>query len=340
MLENPTTFVIGAGASYEFGMPLGKELILNIGNALSQFSKNSNQRGHAGDEIREACAMITPQDWGPLRDAAFSISNAALSGVVNSIDDYLESHNANSHIVKLGKLAIAREILAAEIKAKVNFSRHGPAAARDTWAVKLFAKMSENVAANTPERFAKNCRFIVFNYDRCLEHFFQQALTLRFGISPDEANKIVSEIEIVHPYGKVADIPPHGKRPDSNELPFGQEKYTDKLWDLSDRIKIYTERTEKNDTVLTTARRYVAQSERIVFLGFAFQKQNIEFIFNEMPPLLPEEKACFGTMMGMSNVNRQEIQKALEDKILIKPNFFGDESTGAANYIDSISYAL
>ncbi len=332
--------MIGAGASYEFDMPLGKDLILNIGAALSQFDSNSSRRGHACEEILEACSRMRPEDWGPYRNAAKLISDAALSGVVNSIDDFLESHNRNSHIVNLGKLAIAREILASEVKAKVNFSKVGSAAARNTWAAKLFAKMSEGVAADTPERFSENCRFIVFNYDRCLEHFFQQALTLRFGISPAEANKIVSEIEIVHPYGKVADIPPHGKRPDSNELPFGQEKYTDKLWDLSDRIKIYTERTEKNDTVLNTARRYVAQSERIVFLGFAFQKQNIEFIFNEMNHLLPEEKACFGTMMGMSNVNRQEIQKALEDKILIKQNFFGDQSTGAANYIDSISYAL
>ena len=52
-----------------------------------------------------------------------------------------------------------------------------------------------------------NVSFIVFNYDRCIEHFLLFVLQNAYGISDREAGKIlVEKLRIIHPYGVVGDI--------------------------------------------------------------------------------------------------------------------------------------
>jgi hypothetical protein len=52
----------------------------------------------------------------------------------------------------------------------------------------------------------ENASFIIFNYDRCLEQFLVNALPRLYAISETEADSIVHNINIIHPYGSVGEL--------------------------------------------------------------------------------------------------------------------------------------
>lgn len=81
-----------------------------------------------------------------------------------------------------------------------------------------------------------NVAFIVFNYDRCLEHFLSNALQLVYQISINDAQSILSACRIIHPYGKVAPLFGNGA------VPFGgSDGFDHDCAALSTNVKIFTE---------------------------------------------------------------------------------------------------
>src|ERR1700704_249893 len=96
MFKVPTVIVIGAGASFDVGMPLGDELSGLIGQKL-QITFDDGGRQVGGDKtIMEAWrkqAAATQQDPNVYRRAAYGVA----SGIVysRSIDSYLHSHKDN-----------------------------------------------------------------------------------------------------------------------------------------------------------------------------------------------------------------------------------------------------
>jgi hypothetical protein len=49
--------------------------------------------------------------------------------------------------------------------------------------------------------------FIVFNYDRCIEHFIFHAAQSYYGVDPGRAAQFVAAISFYHPYGSIAPLP-------------------------------------------------------------------------------------------------------------------------------------
>lgn len=80
---------------------------------------------------------------------------------------------------------------------------------------------------------------------------------------------------------------------------------------LSTRIKTYTEQIEQEST-LTSIRNAVRHAECIVFLGFAYHKQNMRLLFKEH--VVPKRtKPVFGTALGMSDADKSEVTSILID---------------------------
>src|SRR6185295_10588589 len=101
-----------------------------------------------------------------------------------------------------------------------------------------------------------NVAFIVFNYDRCLEHFLEYALFGLYGIPRRDAASLVRKLTIIHPYGTIGDL---------QALPFGGTKDSyPELFPLASRIKTYTESFEERDD-LNRIRMEMLQAECIVF---------------------------------------------------------------------------
>jgi len=103
-----------------------------------------------------------------------------------TIDDFLDLHRDNSNVNLFGKAAIVKTILEAERASKLAFEKvdgrdvFKPEKLANTWFLKFMHMLSRSVP-NAREIFA-NVAFVIFNYDRCVEHFLYNALQTKVEI--------------------------------------------------------------------------------------------------------------------------------------------------------------
>ena len=115
MISKKTVFVIGAGASKEFGLPTGEELKQKITSLINIKFKHHDTRPTGDEEILEALRSqaLTGSngrgDVNPFLHAAWSMVSALPLSI--SIDNYLEAHAEDSKANIVGKLGIVRSIL-------------------------------------------------------------------------------------------------------------------------------------------------------------------------------------------------------------------------------------
>ena len=314
--------MVGAGASAEAGLPVGTGLARKIREKLH------SERAEFGD--------VTVEDrilFGQLRRANPNAVNECLQAystihkgvlLANSIDDFLHIHRDDRFVVEVGKAAIVRAILEAEADSDL-FVDHSniynipdyPKLA-DTWYVKLMRILGPGTSVQDVSQVLDNVSFIIFNYDRCIEHFLQFGLQHLYGIKKTEAAKIVTEATIIHPYGSIGSI---------SNVPFGGDKNHDLDYvNLAKRIKTYTEQIEEGE-VVGSMKEEVKNAERIVFLGFAFHDQNLALLH---PGGRWIGKEVFGTAYGMSDKDTGDVVAWLSE---LFPALGIPEATASRNHI-------
>ncbi|MEK9281002.1 hypothetical protein MTR72_15295 [Bradyrhizobium sp. ISRA442] len=314
MFNRKTLFVIGAGAGYDIGVPAGRQLAEDIANRTGVVLDHGRLGRNTYDED---LALSFFERGDPNANAYFNAFRLIHDGVLlaNSIDDFLNIHEASPEVVTVGKAAIVRTILNAERGCKLyvdpsniyNKLNVGPI--RDSWFVKFMQVLGPGRKTQEVENVLADVSFIAFNYDRCLEYFLRHALQLLYGIQPQHAADIVAKANIIHPYGSVGQL---------EKVQFGGITHARMDFrELSKAIKTYTERIEEQD-VLHKMQAAIHEAECIVFLGFAYHKQN-------MALLKPREsritKQIYGTAFGMSDSDVSVIIKELG-------SFFPDNEFG------------
>lgn len=301
MFKRRTLFIVGAGASQEVGFPLGTQLAKLIGQRLGrQVDPETRKTTYNDHSFYDGLRHTYPNETNEYYTAASRI--AAGIRLANSIDDFLNIHSADERIKTVGKGAIVRSVLEAERKSdlfvdqsnKLDFSK-----VEDTWFVKLMRVLGPDVPVKHVEGLFDNVTFIIFNYDRCLEHFLIHALRALYGIAPEAAKKIVASVSIVHPYGTVGDL---------ELVPFGGDSYNDpNYFRLASQIKTYTEQIEVGD-IVDKMQAMMQSAECIVFLGFAYAEQNMDLL---KPEKVIERKPVFGTAYGLSKSDREVVSRRI-----------------------------
>lgn len=330
MFNKKTVIVVGAGASKEAGLPTGQELKTQIVSLLDiRFEWRDQKSGDV--TICEALRLFvkdeTPKDINPHLHAARHICDAMPQAI--SIDNFLDAHGGDEKIELCGKLAIVRSILHAERRSLLYFdpSRNGRQhpdfrSLENTWYNTFFQVLTENCRIEDLSERAKSVGLIIFNYDRCVEHFLYHALQNYYKLQPQKAAEIVRQIEIYHPYGKVGALP---WQETDGAVDFGAEPSAAQLLSLAGQIKTFTEGTDPDSSEVFSIRKSMRNSSTVVFLGFAFHRLNMQLIFPEINSLdLREGVSCFATAKGISlsdcKVLEQELAKA-----------FGGVAIGASN---------
>jgi hypothetical protein len=283
VIQTETVFVIGAGASCEFGLPSGKELRIKISDAL-----RSRLGGSASSRRRDL--IVNAFEFASRRPDSPSIDQSAFTALVTkadtmsdglshaaSIDDYIDSNSEyDADIARIGKLAIAVCLIEEErvcsLKRKARGEAPDLSAVEDTWLASLFTTMAMRVPSGNVEQMFKNVSFVVFNYDRCLEWYLQHALVKRFPIDVEKAKAIVSGCRIIHPYG---DLGPLGNADFGVNL--GPEFFGtgETLHEMSNRLLTLSEGKRVKTAEIHKA---LSKASRIVFLGFGFHGENVELL--------------------------------------------------------------
>lgn len=307
MSNKKTLYIVGAGASSEANLPTGYELKEKIASLLDiRFDRRYTQLSGDSD-ICEALRIyvnqseIQKKDITPYLHAAWRIRDAMPQAI--SIDNFIDTHNDDKKIELCGKLAIVRSILDAERNSLLYidnsniYNRLNFRSLEKTWYASFMMLLTENCTKENLSRRLKSIALIVFNYDRCIEHFLYNSLQNYYGLEPDEALKLVNEIEIYHPYGVVGGLPWQGDQ----SVAFGAEKESLDLLNLANQIKTFTEGTDPQSSEILAIRNNVNKADPIVFLGFAYHKLNMKLLKPD-GPIFDSSKpsSCFGTAKGIS----------------------------------------
>jgi len=242
--------VLGAGASKPYGYPMGKELYYQALAHLAQ------------DQSNHATFLRTNgfgDDFVPFRDALRNCGG-------ESIDTFLEGRR---EFVPIGKAVIAYTLC--------HHEDHGVLFDEDRAGRRWYKHLFKIMKADVPrlEEFSGNeLAVVTFNYDRSLEHFFITSLKHTFGKSDDECADELSKVPIIHVHGRLGWLPWQDNGPGRV---YGMPVSAAGMVEAAESIKIVHEQSDV-DTIdeFVEAHKLLAEASIICFLGFGYDKKNVE----------------------------------------------------------------
>lgn len=259
MIRKPTTLVLGAGASHTYGFPLGKGLVTMI------------------------CNELTDPD-GPMRRLlrATGMSSEILGELHNSlrwtrpesIDVFL---TRNPELREVGKAAIAACLVPREHDAAIYDANEG-----HDWYRYLFTRM---LGRSLSAFKANRLQVVTFNFDRSFERAMFLAVRDNFRVRDSDAAEACATVPIVHLHGALGE--PRWLKPDAeNARPYqprrprlvypGDPETTldpQEIIECASALRLFDEGCD--DAASEDALALFQKSERVLFLGFGYQADNV-----------------------------------------------------------------
>lgn len=278
MITIPTTFVLGAGASQPYGFPTGIGLRKII---LENFIPNPNTQWIEALNLQNVDKAVA------LRFA----SQFSRSGTL-SIDSFLSSH---SDLVTVGKICIALALIPFEEEDKL----FEPALAGS---VGWYEHLLKNIVSSNDMVQPGIITIITFNYDRSLDHFIYKAIMNTFSDQLEKQEvkieNLLDRIQIHHIHGQLGDLSWQGNHSRAYS-PNLSEGSLEIAWK---RIRVPSEQYE-NKTADTIVGYNLNQSERIYFLGFGYDDDNLE----KLGISSLKGKTIIGTSYNLTDLERRKI---------------------------------
>ncbi|MFZ3320743.1 MAG: SIR2 family protein [Usitatibacter sp.] len=299
-----TVFVVGAGASYEAGLPVGDKLKKTIATKLDLKFEHFSKLVGAGDpRIYEVLRAKHGNEINEYLQACWAIRDGVT--LSPSIDDFIDTHQGDPRIAVCGKLAIARSIAEAENASKLSFSRDNIyntinfEALESTWYQPFFRWLHRGIPRERRNELFANVTIICFNYDRCIEHFLVEAIAAHFLIPKEEARTIAGTVSILHPYGTIGDL---------HSVEFGAGSSRLNYDSVMSSLRTYTEQVADTKS-LAAIKSAVLNSETLIFLGFAFHPNNMAVLWPSVSDR--RSKRIFFTRHGVSDQDTGIIRQTL-----------------------------
>lgn len=345
-MTKKTVYIVGAGASYEANLPTGDELkdqIANLLNIRFEFYQQKSGDYKISSALKNyALTQQSPNSFSDYITECQHISSNMPLAI--SIDNFIDTKKDNVRLALCGKLAIVESILKAEKNSLLYFdpfkggSNINFPSLNGTWYLLFFRTLTENCnVEELPARF-KNITLIIFNYDRCIEHFLLHALMSYYRLSETDAGNLIDNINIIHPYGTVGSLNWQDKT-SSTSIEFGGELNTSQLINYAQRIRTFTEGAHSEQ--MPDLQDSMLNTNRLVFLGFAFHRLNMELIANQEIKGYQNKKTinCYATAYGTSKSDQQSIINSIN--YLYKENInINIENTTCSKIFDDYSRSL
>jgi hypothetical protein len=323
-----TVAILGAGASWDFGLPTGEELVAHIENLCRTAGAERTSSRDASLFLAAALA-----DTGAVRHQVLEQCSRKADllrrQMPQSIDWFLgQDFGPELHMVKrLGLIAIAQIIGRYE---RTNASwplepqmrlTGGDAISGRNW-LKTFW---QSLGVRNLEDFQwmiseQRLRIVTFNYDRCVDQFIANRLAAlreaqskpKEGSLPDA--DLLGELDICHVYGDLGKI---------GCLPYGSlhqqlEREEQRSTVLPGRLKVCASRLtvieaersgESLGSNFAKAQGWIAAADRLVFLGFGFDPANVSRL--GFPNLAKRCSEVFATSYALGAAARDEVCQVL-----------------------------
>lgn len=268
MISRPTVLILGAGASAEYGFPLGRGLRDRICC------------------LPDSAAARAIADLGYEREEFRKFIQTLRHSGYTSVDWFLEDH---PEFTEVGKVAIAAALIPLENPDRL----FPPGAPTGHWYELLLNKLYSSDGAFNGSPLS----IVTFNYDRSLEHYLFRVLETRSGAA-DRAVDALACLEIVHVHGRLGGLYPLV----GDGRPYLPQISSDEIRTAADQIIVIGKAS--GDTMeFERARALLFEAERIIFLGFGFHPLSVHRlgVFDE--PWDDERRARVrvqGTKLGVS----------------------------------------
>jgi hypothetical protein len=312
LFNKPIVFVIGAGASYEYGLPLGGTLKDTIAEKVRfRFQRESSYlTGGDQDLLDHIRRHVSDEEKRNEYTRAGSTLAAAIPSFI-SIDEALHYLGATPQAVEVGKIAIIQEILRAEGESQLRIDRQRGKPDVDSvdacWMAGLLSMALAEIQRGQLQIAFDKVTFINFNYDRAIEHYLYWALQQRASATPDEARQIVENLHMIRPYGSIGPLSFNVTDPYS----FGSTAYFDPFKRIKN-IRTYTEQKPMHDA--DALGRALVEAQLIVFLGFGYHAANLDLLRT-----IPATSAAsvLGTVVGIHRENIELISSRITHNMRI-----------------------
>jgi len=247
MITRRTVLVLGAGASKEYGYPLGRELRY----LLVQVKENSPQ-----------LAMIE-QATGLKREEITAFCYALRNSELPSIDEFVYHQ---PQFAEAATCAIALALIPGEERHKLFDTELDPALRlyEYIWTAMMDGRNRESFDEE------QKLGFVTFNYDRSLEYYFFKVMQATFGLDVDRTAKLVCRIPIVHVYGRLDPLP-WETRPGRG---YGHSMTPELLNAARSGIRLL--RDARGEQGFQAARQLISDAEAVHFVGFGYHSLNME----------------------------------------------------------------
>jgi SIR2-like domain len=293
---SPTTLVLGAGASVDYGFPTGAELVTKILNGLE-----SRDRGIA------LLLHGLGHDWPEVKAFAATLARSGTP----SVDAFLEQRK---DLRQLGKRAIASALLPLEGDEGPLFSR----SSASNWYQYLFGRLVSKWTQLSPGDLS----VVTFNYDRSLEHYLHVALRNFFGARFDEHWSQRSPVHVVHVHGALGEV----DWSDPNWKPLHGTLNSETFDRAANKVRIVSEGS-RDDEAYAEARHFILGARRVYFVGFGFHDENVDRL--AVSGMLAG-KAVYSTRFDFSEQQTQQIRGRLGSQLFWSP--LGMTNTEAFRY--------
>lgn len=282
MITTPTAFILGAGASWPYGYPLGRKLFDNI------VAKSTELAQQDGPALRPFPFKEHKHFWKQISGAQSK-----------SIDAFLRG---NSHVRELGKWHIASQLIACESPEDVIRPKRG-----DDW----LSYLLNDIVCETgglEDLLGSDIKFITFNYDRSLEQYLCSFVSNHLAKDDAEIRDVLKHLDILHIHGSLGPLlvqsPTSGREYWPN--PAAVEK-------AANSIRIVSE-AAKDDPQVERARDLIRCAKKVVFLGFGYGRENLE-ILGVGDENVFHGQEVIGTGSGLELGERNLITSRSKDKI-------------------------
>jgi len=337
-----TIFVVGAGAGYDFGMPMGGDLVEEIASLLANFDRGdmAYREGPFWDSIQIWLHANQRKLDGEIQSALGRLARAI--HFAKSIDTLI--NDAENDLVRdFGKIAISTVLAKSErqvpflfetgyrldalsdvrssskgpvveidtfksqkVRVSANGEGHQSRSFSQTWFTSFFRELRSGLTVQEFRTRLADTTIINFNYDRLLEYFLLLAVRQYDGVSFETAQNWLSDLNHIHPYGVLADVPRFAGDKTVSGVPVGMiEKGM--VAQAPSHIRTFDESGDSGQRrAISWA---IDQANRIVLLGYGYHRQN-----NDLLGLYDiSNKKVWGTGLGLSEEKRAFIVEELTE---------------------------
>ena len=294
MITTPTTFVIGAGASKDYGLPISSDLRKEAHELLPQ---------HSVYQLIHEAGLCTPHKLNEILD---DLRNQGTP----SIDEFLFARQHDKTTMDVGRALIA--LLLARSLPDVKLPDSLGTKTMD-WLGYIINKMCYS-AQNCKEFIQGNTevRFVTFNFDSIIEDRLEKAIRNLYRGNPEiqlrEAVDVIRN-QVIHVHGKLPSLP---QQPLPQRVSYEFRSgfmWVDWLKSAVSEIRVVMDAIDP-DTLAAT-QQAVSRSNILCFLGFAYADENLA----KLDPRYNESKFVNREIYGTAFRMRLGEQKTVEQKL-------------------------